>query len=163
MLHALCLEDGHLLIPPLDSYIKELADRINSIEGKLGGGADLLEGVSRRESTEAFSSPLPIDDGRKRPFSSISNDAFPTPTPVRQTAWAPDHRSIQPYQPPPNRGTPYSVNGLAPQPIGPKADPPRLESQVADSMQLDTVMGELNEITWHMYVLCNLSCPPFPR
>ena len=152
--HAVCLcmvEDSYPLTTWHLSYIKELADRINSIEGKLGGGVDNLEGGSRRESTEAFSSPLPIDDSRKRPFSSISNDGFPTPSPARPTAWTPGHRPIQPYQPPPNRGTPYSVNGLAPQPIGPKADPPMLDSQVADSMQLDSVMGELNEVTWHMY------------
>ncbi|OIW24817.1 hypothetical protein CONLIGDRAFT_69375 [Coniochaeta ligniaria NRRL 30616] len=136
---------------PSKGYIKELADRINSIEGKLGGGADLLESVSRRESAEAFSSPLPIDNGRKRPFSSISNDTFPAPSPARHTGWVPDHRPIQPYLPSPNRDTSYSANGLAPQPIGPKADPPRLETQVADSMQLDTVMGELNEVTWRIY------------
>ncbi|KAB5583316.1 hypothetical protein GE09DRAFT_947411 [Coniochaeta sp. 2T2.1] len=143
---------------PSKGYIKELADRINSIEGKLGGGgsgADLLESVSRRESTEAFASPLPMDDSRKRPFSSISNDPFPTPSPARYTSLLPEHRPIQPYQPPPppnpNRGSPYSVNGLAPQPIGPKPDPPRLEPQVADSMQLDTVMGELNDATWRIY------------
>jgi hypothetical protein len=135
-------------------YIKELADRIISIEGKLGGGArDLLEGVSRREPAEAIPSPLPLDDSRKRPFSNVSNDTFATPSPIRHATWTPDHRPLQAYPPPPpNRGTPYLANGLAPQAIGPRTDPPRLDSQVADSMQLDTVMGELNETTWHMYV-----------
>lgn len=153
MRHDFFVDQAYVLTARYTRYIKELADRINSIEGKLGGSADLLEGVSRRESAEAFASPLPIDDGRKRPFSSISNDTFPTPSPARHTGWVPEHRPIQPYQPPPSRVTPYSTNGLAPQPIGPKADPPRLETQVADSMQLDTVMGELNEATWRMYVL----------
>jgi hypothetical protein len=137
------------------SYIKELADRINSIEGKLGGGADLLDGVSRRASTEAFASPIPVDDSRKRPFSAISNDNFPSPSPAKPAAWATEHRPIQPYQPlpfqpPPNRGSPYSAVGLAPQVIGPKADPPPLVSQVAESMQLEAVM--LNDISWRMYV-----------
>ena len=136
---------------PSKGYIKELADRINSIEGKLGGSAaDLLDGVSQRQSAEAFSSPLPLDDSRKRPFSSISNENYAVPSPARHTGWTSEHRPIQPFQPPQNRGTPYSANGLAPQPIGPKADPPPFESQVADAAQLDTVMGTLGEVSWRM-------------
>lgn len=139
---------------PSKGYIKELADRINSIEGKLHGGADLLEVVPQRQSAEAFISPLQMDDGRKRPFSSISNDNYPTPSPARHVGWATDHRPIQPYQhqpPPPSVDTPFSANSLAPQPIGPKADPPPFESQVADAHQLEGVMGELDESTWRIY------------
>jgi hypothetical protein len=137
---------------PSKGYIKELADRINSIEGKLGGGADLLASDSRRTSTEAFSSPMPLDDGRKRPFSSISTETFTTPTAPRQAAWPTEHRPIQPYQPIATRPVPtFNANGLAPQPIGPKHDLIRPEPQVADSSQLDAVMGELSESTWRLY------------
>ena len=81
-------------------YIKELADRINQIEGKLGHNSvdAALENASRRSPAEGFPSPMAVDDGRKRPFSSISGDGFPTPPPLpRTTAWPGEHRPIRPY------------------------------------------------------------------
>jgi hypothetical protein len=137
---------------PSKGYIKELADRINSIEGKLGGSAADLLDSARRVSAEAFASPIPLDDSRKRPFASISTEGFSTPTAPRPpTAWPTEHRPIQPYQPIASRAVSYNANGLAPQPIGPKPDNIRQESQVADSSQLDAVMGELSESTWRLY------------
>ncbi|KAK0708123.1 hypothetical protein B0H67DRAFT_603177 [Lasiosphaeris hirsuta] len=100
---------------PSKGYIKELADRINTIEGKLGGSAEGLETAVQRVPNEAFSSPMPVDDSRKRPFSAISNDGFPTPTSTtgRVTAWTTEHRPLRPYIDPDHR-LPYSVNDLAP-------------------------------------------------
>ncbi|KAK4145196.1 uncharacterized protein C8A04DRAFT_26951 [Dichotomopilus funicola] len=89
---------------PSKGYIKELADRINTIEGKLNTGA---EGLDRRSSSEAFASPSLADGDKKRPFTSISGEGFPTPP---QNRVAPtqlsDHKPILPnippdYQPPP--------------------------------------------------------------
>lgn len=80
---------------PTCSYIKELADRINTIEGKLNTGVESLE---RSASNEAFASPGLGDDSRKRPFSSISADGFQTPSPNRlSAAFTTDHRPILPY------------------------------------------------------------------
>jgi hypothetical protein len=102
-------------------YIKELADRIHHIEGKLGGAVEGLDAAARRESVDPYPSTIPADElSRKRPFSSISVDAI-APGPNRHAAWATEHRPIQPYQIPTLRPE-YSVNGLAPRPIGLKAD-----------------------------------------
>ncbi|KAK3349289.1 hypothetical protein B0T25DRAFT_457525 [Lasiosphaeria hispida] len=108
---------------PSKGYIKELADRINTIEGKLGGGAEGLENAVQRVPNEAFSSPMPGDDSRKRPFSSISNEGFPTPTSTtsRVAAWATEHRPIRPYIP--DHRLSYTVNDLAPKLI-PSTDLP---------------------------------------
>ncbi|KAL2162235.1 hypothetical protein VTH06DRAFT_7148 [Thermothelomyces fergusii] len=80
---------------PSKGYIKELADRLNMIEGRLNTSADSLE---RRQSTEAFASPGAGDDGRKRPFSSISGGGgtFSTPSSNRISP-----AFILPYPPPP--------------------------------------------------------------
>ncbi|ROT43333.1 hypothetical protein SODALDRAFT_355540 [Sodiomyces alkalinus F11] len=92
---------------PSKGYIKELADRINSIEGRLGEGAsdDVL---------------------RKRAFSSISGNDMPTHSaPPRQAspAWASDGRPITTLTPERNQ-VHYSLNNLAPQPIALKPDLP---------------------------------------
>lgn len=120
-------------------YIKELADRIHSIEGKLGQGA--LEGLDlatlRRESAEAFSSPLQLDENRKRPYSGISGDNFSTPVQNKHAGWASEQRQslqTQSLQTPTDRNrSPYSVNGLAPQPL--KGDMPAT-SNPAGTMDL---------------------------
>ncbi|KAL2171235.1 hypothetical protein VTG60DRAFT_3341 [Thermothelomyces hinnuleus] len=79
---------------PSKGYIKELADRLNMIEGRLNTNAD---GLERRQSSEAFASPGVGDDGRKRPFSSISGGGtFQTPSPNRISP-----AFILPYPPPP--------------------------------------------------------------
>ncbi|KAI5861342.1 hypothetical protein GGS23DRAFT_147449 [Durotheca rogersii] len=111
---------------PSKGYIKELADRINHIEGKLaseGGNVDslteLLNGA-RRESAELYGQPgTGEENSRKRPYSSISGADFGTPASSRQGTWSSEPRPIQPYQTPTSafRG-PYSANGLAPQPLG---------------------------------------------
>ncbi|KAL2128362.1 hypothetical protein VTI74DRAFT_9279 [Chaetomium olivicolor] len=83
---------------PSKGYIKELADRINTIEGKLNTSVENLE---RRASSEAFASPGLGDNSRKRPFSSISGDGFQTPPPTTMASghtsehlpiWQPESR-----------------------------------------------------------------------
>lgn len=77
------------------SYIKELADRINTIEGKLNTNVD---GLERSASNEGFASPGLVDESRKRPFANISGDAFQTPSPNRfSSTFTTDHRPILPY------------------------------------------------------------------
>ncbi|KAH6842787.1 hypothetical protein B0I37DRAFT_203708 [Chaetomium sp. MPI-CAGE-AT-0009] len=65
---------------PSKGYIKELADRINTIEGRLSTN---VEGAERRPSSESFISPGLGDDSLKRPFSGISGEGFQTPSPNR--------------------------------------------------------------------------------
>ncbi|KAI0413152.1 hypothetical protein F5X98DRAFT_297466 [Xylaria grammica] len=131
---------------PSKGYIKELADRIHHIEGKLAneGNIDALTellGGGRRESSDIFSPSADHDDsGRKRPYSSISGADFGTPNPSRQGNWNSEPRPIQPYQTPTNgsKGAPYSANGLAPQPL-PKADvdTPSRTAASLDEMPID--------------------------
>lgn len=126
------------------SYIKELADRIHSIEGKLaseGGNVDALSELlagGRRDSADIFSPGQPEENSRKRPYSSISTGEFDTPASSRQAAWSAEPRPIQPIQPfqPPKQ--PYSANGLAPQPLGkPDAETPSQPPAVMDGLSLD--------------------------
>lgn len=109
---------------PSKGYIKELADRIHHIEGKLASEGNLdalseLLGGGRRESSDIFSPSAEQDENsRKRPYASISGDNLGTPI-SRQGTWNSEPRPIQPYQTPTNcpKGTPYSANGLAPAPL----------------------------------------------
>lgn len=103
---------------PSKGYIKELADRINSIEGKLGGQsvAEALAGelASRGNLGESYALSAQGEDIRKRPFSQISSGTFSTPVPNRQPALPLDPRPLIPHQPS------YSANGLALKPIFPR-------------------------------------------
>lgn len=127
---------------PSKGYIKELADRINSIEGKLaseGGNIDTLSeilGAPKRDSSDIFSpTGHPDENSRKRPHSSISTGEFGTPPSSRQTAWGSEPRPIQPLQP---SGQPYSANGLAPQPLGkPDAETTPQPAGAMDSLSLE--------------------------
>ncbi|KAH8884643.1 hypothetical protein GQ53DRAFT_385721 [Thozetella sp. PMI_491] len=99
---------------PSKGYIKELADRIFTIEGRLGGGAETSADTPRRQSSETFPSPAP---GDKRPFSSISSDALVSTTSTKPLGWS-EPRPIQPYQAPTSR-PPMNVNDLTPSAIVP--------------------------------------------
>lgn len=137
---------------PSKGYIKELADRINSIEGKLGGQsvAEALAGelTSRRNLGEAYAASAQADDVRKRPFSHISGNSFPTPIPSRQPGWASEPRPTITPQPS------YSANGLALKPILPREtinstptrvpamDGMRINSQAAQPPPLFPEVGE---------------------
>lgn len=103
---------------PSKGYIKELADRINSIEGKLGTAAvdklaDVLASATRRESSESNGAIASGEDHRKRTWSQISTvESSEVP---RQYAWQPPTtRPIIPQQ------TTYSANGMALKPILPR-------------------------------------------
>ncbi|KAK3303247.1 uncharacterized protein B0T15DRAFT_401872 [Chaetomium strumarium] len=103
---------------PSKGYIKELADRINSIEGKLNTS---VGGLERRVSSEVFASPgAPGDDSRKRPFSSISGDSFQTPSPSRIPSISTEHRPIMPHvQPDLSASESGNPNSLAPRSLAP--------------------------------------------
>ncbi|KAL2759484.1 hypothetical protein ACRALDRAFT_1091522 [Sodiomyces alcalophilus JCM 7366] len=109
---------------PSKGYIKELADRINSIEGRLGEGAsgDIL---------------------RKRTFSSVSGD-MPTQSAPRQDspAWAADGRPMASLTPERNQVN-YSLNSLAPQPVGIKPDLP--SRPPATNMDTDMSMSGISQ------------------
>lgn len=106
---------------PSKGYIKELADRIHHIEGKLAseGNLDALSELlsgGRRESSDIFSPSAEQDENsRKRPYASISGGDLGTPIP-RQGTWNSEPRPIQPYQTPTN-GPKGTANGLAPAPL----------------------------------------------
>ncbi|KAI1741590.1 hypothetical protein F4680DRAFT_69762 [Xylaria scruposa] len=158
---------------PSKGYIKELADRIHHIEGKLAneGSLDLsdLLGGGRRESSDIFSPSAEQDENsRKRPYSSISGADFGTPNPPRQGSWNAEPRPIQPYQAPTNgpKGTPYSANGLAPQPLGrPDVDTPSRTAASLDEMPIDlnhpVTPKELMSPAFGVYLEVVHPCFPF--
>lgn len=137
---------------PSKGYIKELADRIHHIEGKLGGQGARVEGLdlaggSARESADSLSQALHLDENRKRPIGSISGDNFSTPVHIKHAAWGSEPRPIQPYQTPSDRSRPpYSVNSLAPQPLrgdGPAASQPTASM---DSLAVEFPTDHVREI-----------------
>ncbi|KAI0379006.1 hypothetical protein F5Y04DRAFT_138774 [Hypomontagnella monticulosa] len=159
---------------PSKGYIKELADRINNIEGKLaseGGNveslAELVNGA-RRESADLFGpSGNTEENGRKRPYSSISGAEFGTPTSSRQATWSSEPRPIQPYQTPSNnfRAPPYSANGLAPQPLSkPDSGTPSRSAAAMDMVPLELDQNgatrELDDGAFSGYL--NVVHPCFP-
>ncbi|KAI0395255.1 hypothetical protein F5Y17DRAFT_457154 [Xylariaceae sp. FL0594] len=109
---------------PSKGYIKELADRIHHIEGKLASEGSLevpteLLGGGRREFSDIFASSGQQEESRKRPYSSMSGGDYGSPHTARPTHWPLEPRPIQPYHAPSSepKGSPYSANGLAPQPL----------------------------------------------
>ncbi|KAI0009162.1 hypothetical protein F4779DRAFT_384393 [Xylariaceae sp. FL0662B] len=158
---------------PSKGYIKELADRIHHIEGKLaseGGNVDTLTELlsgARRDSADIFPPSGPTEENsRKRPYSSISGAEFGTPTSSRQATWSSEPRPIQPYQTPSGGSRPsYSANGLAPQPLSkPDSGTPSRPPAVMDTMSLDLnhngVPRELDEGAFNGYL--NVVHPYFP-
>ncbi|UKZ49963.1 hypothetical protein TrVGV298_004218 [Trichoderma virens] len=118
---------------PSKGYIKELADRIHSIENKL-------------ES-----------EGRKRPFSSISATDFSTSAPPRQAPWGPESRPLMPTAASADgfTGPTYANNSLAPQSSAIKTDsvPPKppvasMDSQIEEAEEVP----EIDEDSLHDYL-----------
>lgn len=146
---------------PSKGYIKELADRINSIEGKLGTAAadklvDALASATRRESSESNNAVASGEDHRKRPWSQIST-ADPMEA-SRQHAWQPAARPVIPQQ------TTYSANGMALKPILPRepvAPAPAISSsldavrQASQMTQLNSVPLGVGEKVFHASVICS--------
>ncbi|KAG6277341.1 hypothetical protein E4U48_001130 [Claviceps purpurea] len=83
---------------PSKGYIKELADRIHSIENKLESDGNLSQDDIERLFTTDRSRPSNGAEAatRKRPFSSISSRDLPATLPVRQTPWGSEPRTNQP-------------------------------------------------------------------
>lgn len=138
---------------PSKGYIKELADRIHSIEGKLGGQAvaDVLAGelatLPRRDLAESFAASAPADESRKRPFSHISSDQFSTPSPSRQPAWPAEPRPAFSQQ------ASYPANGLGLKPILPREStsstpsrPPNMDVDVDVDVEVDVVPDVVPEM-----------------
>jgi len=139
----------------------------------------VLESAVRRTPTEVFPSPQPVDESRKRPFSSISGDGFPTPisTSGRGPPWSTEHRAIRPYIPP-EPSLPYSVNDLAPKTPAPvslvNSDPipvraePNILDEIPDSLHQDPLQQaepvreiEDSVFNWSVYIPSTilLLCP----
>lgn len=105
---------------PSKGYIKELADRINSIENKLESEG----GLSQEEIDRLFGSDrqragpngsLPAEEsGRKRPFSSISSAEITTPVANRTAPWGSEPRSLQPASAQSDGQNGYNNSTLAP-------------------------------------------------
>lgn len=126
---------------PSKGYIKELADRINSIEGKLGGQsvAEALAGelASRRNLGERYAASAHGEDVRKRPYSNISGSTIPTPTPSRQPGWPSDSR------PGMHKQTPHSANGLHLKPILPRE---HIATTPSRTLATDTVRAQAPQL-----------------
>ncbi|KAF4780818.1 hypothetical protein HER10_EVM0002944 [Colletotrichum scovillei] len=137
---------------PSKGYIKELADRINSIEGKLEIQSESLPPESMVNWTSAAAmlnsmSGPGEDTSRKRPFSSISSTDISTPVPQRQVAWGTEPRPLQPITTPSDRyqPSPFATNGLAPQPMAlpikndmqPRPPIASMDGPVADMPDID--------------------------
>lgn len=114
----------------LISYIKELADRIHSIENKLESEGSLTQDDIDRlfapDRPRAYNNLVSTaeDSNRKRPFSSISSGDFGTPAPARQAPWGSEPRPIQPATTPSETyaAPTYANSALAPQPLAVKPD-----------------------------------------
>lgn len=136
---------------PSKGYIKELADRIHSIENKLDSEGGLTQedlsglfGDRPRHSSANNIGGGPGDDlSRKRPYSSISGGAdLESPISSRHTPWAPDGRPLQSQGDQPS--TPFDSSSLAPQPVA----PPRLDdANKTPVAPVDTSMDDLEEVT----------------
>ncbi|RFN46196.1 n-terminal binuclear zn cluster-containing DNA-containing protein [Fusarium flagelliforme] len=101
---------------PSKGYIKELADRIHSIENKLESDGGLSQDdIDRLFVTDRPRPSQGEDSARKRPFSSISTNDFATPS--RQTPWGSEPHRIQasPGTSEPTYGS-YDNSSLAPHP-----------------------------------------------
>lgn len=88
---------------PSKGYIKELADRIHSIENKLESEGNLTQD----DIDKLFAADRPHSHGhvasaeyssKKRPFSNISTSDFSTPASTRQEPWDSEPRPM-PHQP----------------------------------------------------------------
>lgn len=133
-------------------YIKELADRIHSIENKLESEGSLTQDEIDRLLTpgshRAYNGLVPAEEaGRKRAFSSISASDFNAAAP-RQAPWGPEPRPILPAPASSDTfaGAGYANNSLAPQPAAVKAEaapqkPPvaSMDSQIVDTEEVPEV------------------------
>ncbi|KJR88252.1 uncharacterized protein SPSK_06959 [Sporothrix schenckii 1099-18] len=146
---------------PSKGYIKELADRINSIEGKLGNqspasAADALELLRDAGDAANGYARYSLNENAKRPFANISEET-PDGSPQnnnRHTAWA----TTTPR-------TPYSAVSLAPQPHIDGDTPNALSRSLTDMERLlplaDHESQELDDAVFACYLTAIHPCLPF--
>jgi hypothetical protein len=150
----------------LDSYIKELADRLNHLEGAMQNqGGEIVyppphhEGqISRRASNDY--SPPPHAEGppRKRTYSSISGDfnaayssqrpSGPWPETPRHVGQPPSYAPNMMGEQPQSSYRPlYSPNGLAPQAQWRNAPDTTSRGSFLEGVQNDASFPE-NKLEW---------------
>ncbi|CAM1501854.1 Fc.00g038380.m01.CDS01 [Cosmosporella sp. VM-42] len=142
---------------PSKGYIKELADRIHSIENKLeSDGALSQDDLDRLFVQDRPRAQSNEESNRKRPFSSISTGEFSTPGTSRQTPWGSEHRPIQPSAPTMDAyGGNYTTSTLAPQPSPLKPDSTPSKPPVATmeiSMPDIDELPDIDEGALHSYL-----------
>lgn len=135
------------------SYIKELADRIHSIENKLESEGNLtqdeIDTLFASDRPRSHGHGAPGDDmSRKRPFSSISTGDVSTPVSARQAPWGSEPRPIQPASASSESFAqqPYANHSLAPQPSAIKSDDTPSKPPVASMEASMTDVDELPSI-----------------
>lgn len=149
-------------------YIKELADRIHSIENKLESEGNMsqddIDKLFASERPRSHSQLGAVDDSsRKRPFSSISTTTeFTTPlTATRPPPWGSE---LRPLQPAPVTSEAFasqyagSNGALAPQPVVAKADGTPSKPPVAtmDAPMTDAdELPDVDEAALDEYVTCS--------
>jgi hypothetical protein len=140
-------------------YIKELADRIHSIENKLESDGGLSQDdIDRLFVTDRPRQSQGEDPSRKRPFSSISTNEFATPS--RQTPWGSEHR-IQASPGTSDAYTSYDNSSLAPQPtaLKPESAPSKPPVAPMDVSMPDAHEGvDIDEGMLHRLVAFGILC-----
>jgi len=122
----------------LRRYIKELAERIIFIEGKLGSQAATVD--MQDNLLDGFS-PVVVNENAKRPFSSMSGDATQPPGTGREPGWAPEERPSQqtsPSHPAYGRGRLLAKRS--------DADPPERPADRIDGLPVELPLGPDREI-----------------
>jgi hypothetical protein len=118
---------------PSKGYIKELADRIHSIENKLESEGGLShDDMERLFMPDHRRSGTGDEINRKRPYSSISGGEFATPSPAGQSPWAAEPRPLQ-------AATPYNESSLDPEPSAIPQDPIPAKDDTAPESQMNGV------------------------
>lgn len=138
-------------------YIKELADRIHSIENKLESDGNLSQDdIDKLFATDrSRQSNGPEDNVRKRPFSSISAADFVAPHGARQAPWgSPAPGANDGF----DQG--YHNTSLAPHPEPPKVDDTtnNVPVETTDAGMLgEDEAAELDEQAYHEYGIVSKS------
>lgn len=152
-------------------YIKELADRLNTLEGQMQAGEIPVsqylphhDAISHRRQSDEFSPPPNGEPPRKRAYSSISNEYGSPYQPQRSsTSWASQeparhqpHFSSQFATPQSAPGSSqlfrepnYSPNGL--QPLATwktSAEPVRPQSISSENMKQGEHVHSQNMVEW---------------
>ncbi|PHH70826.1 hypothetical protein CDD80_5707 [Ophiocordyceps camponoti-rufipedis] len=131
---------------PSKGYIKELADRIHSIENKLESEGNLtqddIDKLFASDRPRSHDQGTPGDElSRKRPYSSISTADVNTPVTARQAPWGSEPRPSTSSEGFPHEG--YANSALAPQPSAMKPEPTPSKPPVAS---MDATMADVDEV-----------------